>query len=116
MAWLSRFIAAILVSIITIAVLAQIFDATLLNSKYLIQTAAKSGVYSALSVNLTNQLVKDATSNSSNSSITQAQARSDIQSVITPALIQSKFNGALVGIQAYYKNNGPVPTISLSDI
>jgi hypothetical protein len=116
MAWVSRFIAAILVSLITVAVLAQVFDATLLSSKYLTQTASRSGIYSSLSVSLTNQLIKQLNSHSSVSGPVTPQQTAVIQSVITPGLIKTKVDSALTGIQAYYKNNGPTPTISLSDV
>ena len=94
MVWLSRFIAAVLVSVITIAVLTQVFDATLLNSNYLTKTANKSGVYSALSVDISNQLVKDFESQSSNNSISPTQASIIIRSVLTSSLIQSKVTDA----------------------
>ena len=116
MVWLSRFIAAVLVSVITIAVLTQVFDATLLNSNYLTKTANKSGVYSALSVDISNQLVKDFESQSSNNSISPTQASIIIRSVLTSSLIQSKVTDALAGVQAYYKGTGPEPSINLSDV
>lgn len=115
MVWISRFLAAVLVSVITIAVLAQVFNSTLLSSKYLTQTAAKSGIYNSLAVNITNQLVKQVNQHSSNVPLTAAQI-AEIKNVITPSLIQTKVTGALSAIQAYYKSNGPTPTISLSDV
>jgi hypothetical protein len=116
MVWISRLIAALLVSVITIAVLTQIFDATLLNSKFLTNTANKSGVYSLLSEDISNQLVKNFDSQSSNNNITSEQASKIIHSVLTSSLLQEKINGALSQIQAYYKGNGPTPTISLKDV
>ena len=113
MAWLSRFIAAVLVSLITIAIIAQIFDATLLKSSYLDKTAAKAGVYSKLSTDLSIQLSKNI---GNNKTVSQAQVQAIIQKVLTPQLIENKVSAALGGIEAYYKGDGPVPTISINDV
>ncbi len=116
MVWLSRFIAAILVSLIAIAVLAQVFDATLLNSKYLDKTASKAGTYTQLAVSLQKQLLKNIASQGNNTSVTPAQAQAAVQKVLTPTLLQTKISSALASIQAYEKGNAPVPTISIADV
>jgi len=117
MVWLSRFIAAILISVITIAVLTQIFDATLLNSNYLNKVAIKDGLYSSLSVDISNQLVKDVENNNGSApTISSQQASTIIKSVLTSSLIQTKVSSALSEVQAFYKGNGPQPSINLSDV
>lgn len=116
MVWISRLVAAILVSVLTIAILAQVFNTTLLSSSYLSSQATKSGVYVAIANDLNDQLVKHLNSGNNQSNITPTQASAIIKTVITPNLVQSKINAALSSIQSYYKGNGPAPVISFADV
>jgi len=109
MAWLSRLVAGFLVAALCLAITTTVFDHTLFNSHYLEQKAAQNNAYARLSTALSAEVAK-------NGGQDNPQVAAQLQQILTPAVLQTKINGALDQIQAYYKGNGPSPVIDLTDL
>ena len=108
MKWLAYLVTALFVLSLCVTLSLQIFNNTLLNSKFIEQKADQTNTYSKISEGLNNELVKE--SGQINNPLVTAQ----LQQLITPALIRQKVNSALDQLMAYYKNQGPPPEINLT--
>jgi len=110
---LSKFLAGLLVAVLTGAIFTMVLNQTLLNSKYLEHQLASEDAYSRLSVALTDQITKQA--DNPEAPVDPAQVEK-LKAILTPALLQTKINGALEAFQAFYRGNGPQPTLDLTDV
>jgi len=113
LSWLSKVLAALLVSALTGAVFTMVFNQTVLNSKYLEHQLATTDSYSRLSVALNDQVIKSA--NSADTPVDPTMVEK-LKSILTPTLLQSKINASLDQMQVYYRGMGPVPTVNLTDV
>ena len=109
LSWLTKFTASLLVSIIFSAVLILLLDQTILNSHYLEGQLASTNSYVKLSGALSDQIIKS-------SDGADPALKPKLQAILTPSVLQTKLSGALEQLQAYYKGNGPVPVIDLTDL
>src|SRR5579872_7385185 len=107
--WLTHLIAGMLVAAVCVAVLTMVIDHTLFSSHYIEQQAVQTNTYPRLSVALTNELL-------SYGNFSSPQAKAILQENLTPAILQQKISSALDQLEAFYKGNGPVPTIDLTDL
>lgn len=108
--WLSKILSTLLVAVLTSAIFTITLSQTLLNSRYLEQKLAATHSYSRLSVALSNQISTQATA------VGNAEVSSKLQTILTPAELQSKVNGALDQLQAYYQGKAVQPSIDLTDL
>lgn len=106
---LSKFLASLLVSVLCGAIITTMLNQTVLNNHYLEHQLTATNSYSRLSTAISTQLTQDAGD-------TDPTVATKVQTIITPAVLQTKINGALDQLSAYYKGNGPVPTIDVSDL
>lgn len=111
--WLSKLLASILVAVLTGAVFTLVLNQTVLNSKYLEQHLASTDSYSRLSVALTDQITKKA--DDPQNPVDPAQV-DKLKAILTPTLLQTKINASLDAFQAYYRGNGPLPVLDLTDV
>jgi len=107
---LSKLIAAILVSAITGAIFAVVFNNTVLNSHYLEGQLQTTNSYDALSVALTNDLSKQMGASGN------PQVTAELQKILTPAVLKQNINTALNEFQEYAQGKGPAPVINLSSL
>jgi len=108
--WLSKILASMLVAVLASAVVTTTLNQTVLSSHYVEGKLASTNSYQRLSTALTDQISKDA-ANTGNAAVA-----TQIQSIITPTVLQQKINSALDQLQAYYRGNGPLPVIDLTDL
>jgi len=111
---LSKTLSAILVMTITSAVLMAVLRETVLNSHYLEGKLDATNSYGRLSVTLTDQISKQATEEAGVAEKQQFAAK--LAPLITPQFLRLKINSGLDQMQAYYRGNGPLPVIDLTDI
>ncbi len=113
LSWLSKLLAGMLVAVLTGAMLTMVLNQTVLNSKYLEHHLAATNSYSRLSTALVDQIAKQA--DNPEAPVDPAQLEK-LKTILTPTLLQTKINGALDQLQAYYRGKGSVPTIDLTDV
>jgi hypothetical protein len=107
--WLTHLVAGVLVAAVCVAVMTMVIDHTLFSSHYIEQQAVQTNTYPHLSVALTNELLQYG-------NFSSPQAKMILQENLTPTVLQTKISSALNQLEAYYKGNGQVPTIDLTDI
>jgi hypothetical protein len=111
---LSKVLSTLLVMTIVGATLMMVFSQTVLNSHYLEGKLDATNSYERLSTALTDQISKQATKEAGNAEKQQFAAK--LAPLITPQLLRSKIDSGLDQMQAYYRGNGPLPVIDLTDI
>jgi len=110
LAWLSRFCATILVSLLSLVVFALVLSQTVFSPSYLHNELQHAHAYDRLASSINKQIV----SSNQGSAIPAGLLANQLQQVITPQLIQQKLDGTINQTKAYYDGNGPVPSIDLS--
>src|SRR5438045_3503554 len=96
LSWLSKLTASLLISVLFAAVLTLFLDQTLLNSSYLEGQLASTNSYTKLSDALSDQVVKSSDNN-------DPALKAKVLSILTPTVLQTKLDGGLEQLQAYYK-------------
>lgn len=109
LSWLSKFIASLLVAVLSLTIITTVLGQTLLSSNYLETQLSATDSYARLSNAISGQVVKD-------SGIVDSALEPKVKSVITPDVVKSRVNSALDQLEAYYQGNGQAPQIDLSDI
>ena len=102
-----------MVAVLTGVMFTLVLNQTVLKSKYLEDKLAATDSYSRLSVALTDQIAKQA--DNPEAPVDPAQVEK-LKGILTPALLQTKINGALDQFESYYRGNGQVPTLDLTDV
>jgi hypothetical protein len=109
--WLSKLLASMLVAVLSGAIITVVMNQTVLSSHYVEGKLASTNSYVRLSDALNTEIAKKASADAET-----AQFTAKLQGIITPTVLQTKINGALDGLQAYYRGNGALPTIDLTDL
>jgi hypothetical protein len=110
LSFLSKLTTSFLVAVLLGAVITAVFTQTLLNSHYLEGQLAKTNSYQKLSVALSQQIAQ------SPSVAGNPAATTQIQGILTPAVLQQKITTTLDQMQKYYDGTGPQPTLDLTDL
>jgi hypothetical protein len=109
--WLSKLLPSLLVSVLSGAIITVVINQTVLSSHYVEGKLASTNSYVRLSDALNTEIAKKASADPESAGIT-----AKLQGIITPTVLQTKINGALDQLQAYYRGNGTLPTIDLTDL
>lgn len=121
LSWLSKLIASLLVSVLAGAIITAVTNQTVLSSHYVENKLASTNSYVRLSDALNTEIAKKASADPAAADAGSAGPMSTdmtakLQGIITPTVLQTKINGALDQLQAYYRGNGALPTIDLTDL
>ncbi len=111
LSWLSRFMATVLTTLLFLVVVTIAAGQTVLNTQYLESELQSQQAYSKLSTAISKDISKQADAGQAQDAVT-----TQLQSIITPQVLQQRLSKTLNEIQAYYKGNGPVPTLDVSDL
>ena len=110
LAWLNRLMATLLTTLLFVAIVALAASQTFLNGPYMKSKLQGQHTYNRLSTALSNDIAKQA------GSADDQQLISQLQQVITPGVLQQRLDSTIDQIQAYYQQNGPLPTLNVSDL
>ncbi|HSX30330.1 MAG TPA: hypothetical protein VLE99_00230 [Candidatus Saccharimonadales bacterium] len=108
-ALLSKTLAGMLTLTLFGAIMSNTLNSTLLSSHYLEGQLTATNAYHKLSNAISTEILKDAGPDA-------PTLVAQVQTIITPAVLQQKITSTLDQLQAYYKGNGPVPAIDVSDL
>lgn len=111
--WLSKLLASLLVVVLTGAVFTMVLNQTVLNSKYLKQHLASTDSYSRLSVALSNEITKVTDQPEVPADLIQVEK---LKTIFTPTLLQTKIDTSLDQLESFYRGNGQVPSLDLTDV
>jgi hypothetical protein len=106
----SKILATLLVPAVLGVAVTTIANQTILNSHYVEGKLAATNSYERLSTALTDQ-ISQKTPGGANPQVTAT-----LKSVLAPKALQTKINGTLDQLQAYYRGDGPQPVIDLTDL
>ena len=107
MKWLSRLIGSFLAIVLMATAVAWVSNATVWNSDYVLKTAADNRLYDGIAEALPPVLIgTDAT----------GDQRYLLSQLITPSLVRNYLEGAIAGLQRYYREGGNPPTLDFSDV
>jgi hypothetical protein len=108
MKYLIGLLGLIAIVAISLTSVAWVLDDTLLSAKYLNRQANQSGLYDQLAEKLPESLAKQTS---------QPEAtKTALELIVTPDSLQTQVAGWFDQIEAYYKQNGPVPKLEFKDI
>jgi len=110
---LSKTLSTFLVLVLVGMAMAFTADSTVFNNEYVEQKLTETNSYQRLSVAL-NQEIANKASQENNADTAAMTAK--LQEILTPAVLEQKITQAIDGFHAYYRGNGPLPTIDLTDI
>jgi len=107
---LSKFLASLLVSVLCGVVITTVIAQTLLSARYIEGRLTSVNGYDRLSVALTQEVSQETGATNS------PEVKAKLQTILTPAALKQKINGALDQLQQYYEGKAPAPTINLNDL
>ena len=107
--WLSKLLASLLVSVLSGAIITVVLSQTVLSSHYIEGKLTATNSYVRLSDALDTEITKGIAS-------APPDMTAKLQTIITPAILQTKINSALDQFQTYYRGDGQSPTIDLTDL
>jgi multisubunit Na+/H+ antiporter MnhB subunit len=105
----SKLLAALLVSVITLATITLLFSQTLLNSHYIENKLSTTNSYNRLSDALATEISKQADP-------PDPTLKDKLKTVLTANVLQQKLTLGLDQLQAYYQGKGPAPSIPVDDL
>lgn len=103
---------SLLTTLLFVTVVGVTANQTILNTNYIEKNLENQQAYDRLS----DALSKDIGNNTETSAIPQSSISAGLKVVLTPDVLRVKINSTLTQLQAYYRGNGPVPTIDISDL
>lgn len=106
----SKFLATLLVGVLTSLIMMTVLTQTVLSSEYIKGKLAATNSYSRLSVALTDQVSQKVPA------AENQQVRTTLGTILTPQVLQTKIDGVLDQSEAYYRGKGPLPVIDLTDL
>ena len=110
--FLSRLMSSAVTTLLFVTVVGLTASQTLLNTGYIETKLQSQNAYSRLSDALSTKISQD----SNDPNVSQDAVASQLKTVLTPAVLQQKIDTTLKQLDAYYKGNGPVPTLDISDV
>lgn len=109
---LSRIMASVLTTLLFITIVGITADQTVLNTGYIETTLEKEKAYDRLSAAISQEI----SSNSADPSVPKEELASQLEAVITPDVLKEKIDTTLKQLQEYFRGDGPVPTLDISDL
>lgn len=113
LSWLNRLSASTLTILLFVAVVLFALSQTVLDAQYIKTELQHQNAYNRLSVAISNDIAKNA---DATTTTTQTQLMQQLQTVVTPQILQARLTKTIDEIQAYYEGRGPVPTLDVSDL
>lgn len=113
--FLSRLMSSLLTTLLFVTVVGLTANQTLLNTRYIETKLDSQDAYSRLSDALSTQIAQNSQDDATQA-MSQEAMISQLKTVLTPAILQHKIETTLQQLQAYYRGNGPVPTLDISDL
>lgn len=110
--FLSRLMSSLLTFLLFLTVVGYTANQTVLNTTYIENKLESQNAYSRLSDALSDEISK----NSSDPAISQDAVSSQLKTILTPDVLKQKIDTTLKQLQAYYKGDGPEPTLDVSDL
>lgn len=107
---LSKFLAALLVSVLCGVIITTVMAQTLLNAHYIEGRLTAVNGYNRLSTALIQEVGQEA------GVVNNPEVNAKLQTILTPAALKQKINTALNQLQEYYQGKAPAPTIDLNDL
>ncbi len=110
--FLSRIMASLLTTLLFVSIVGATANQTVLDTGYIETTLEDQKGYDRLS----EAISKEISQNSNDPSIPQTEVASQLKTVITPEVLKAKIDTTLKQLQAYFREDGPVPTLDISDL
>ena len=104
--------ASLLTTLLFITVVGATANQTLLNTGYIEHKLESQQAYDRLSSALSTEISQK----SQDARLPQAEVTTQLKSVLTPDVLRTKIDTTLKQLQAYYRGDGPVPTLDISDL
>lgn len=112
MTFLSRLMSSLLTTLLFVAVAGFTASQTVLNVPYVEQKLADENAYVRLSDALSTQISQK----SQDPRIPQELVATQLKTVLTPEVLKAKVDTTLKQLQAYYRGDGPIPTLDITDL
>ncbi len=107
MKWLSRLMAGLLALTLTATAVAYASSSTVWNSDYVLKTASNNGFYNGVADALRPVFIVPTAT---------GDQRYLLSQLITPSLVRNHLEGAIAGLQRYYREGGTPPRLDFSDV
>lgn len=112
LAFLSRFMSSLLTALLFVIIVGTTANQTILNTGYIEHKLDSQNAYSRLSDGLSTQISKD----SQDQTISQPAVASQLKTILTADVLKTKIDTTLKQLQDYYRGNGQVPALDLTDV
>jgi len=109
--FLSRVMSSLLTLLLFTTVVGAAADQTILKTSYIEHTLTSQNAYERLSEALSKKIAEE----SGDPALSQEAVAAQLKDVLTPEVLHDKINTTLKQLQAYYRGDGPVPTLDISD-
>jgi hypothetical protein len=110
--FLSRLMSSLLTTLLFVTIVGATANQTILNRDYVEQKLESQQAYDRLSTALSQKISED----SNDPSIPQDAVASQLKTVLTADVLRDKIDTTIKQLEAYYKGDGPVPTLDISDL
>jgi hypothetical protein len=112
LSWFNRFMASALTTLLFVVVVLFAASQTFLDGQYIKTQLKDQNAYNRLSTAISSDIAK----NADDVTTPQNQVTSQLQTIITPQILQQRLTKTIDEVQAYYQDKGPVPTLDVSDL
>ncbi len=107
MKWLGRLLASVLTVALAVTAIIWVLNATVWNSDYVLKTAGDNGLYDGIAKALPPVLEGPNVTGDQHYVLAQ---------IVTPGLVRHHLEGAISGLQRYYRDGGEPPRLDFSDV
>lgn len=110
--FLSRLMSSLLTSLLFATVVGLTANQTILNTTYIENKLQSQNAYDRLSDALSEEISK----NSNDPTVSQTAVAAQLKTILTPDVLHQKIDVTLKQLHDYFRSNGAVPTLDVSDI